>query len=167
MQFLIAAYGIIKVLLRFEVKAEKSFSVGYALNAFTEIAGLGKMRSLLTWPFQTARNAPQNPRKLQTFSLMTIQLEESGIITFERAAVSISATEAKKLTKAAERLQKENKRLKAQLSVQQELVSKREEEIDALREQLEIERGKAFLKVLSIVMRKLVCRLWLNEVSRQ
>lgn len=31
------------------------------------------MRSLLTWPFQTARNAPQNPRKLQTFSLMTIQ----------------------------------------------------------------------------------------------
>ena len=43
MQFLIAAYGIIKVLLRFEVKAEKSMSVGYALNAFTEIAGLGKM----------------------------------------------------------------------------------------------------------------------------
>ena len=74
------------------------------------------------------------------------ELEESGIITVERAAVSISATEAKKLTKAAERLQKENKRLKAQLSAQQELVSNREEEIDALKKQLEIEHGKSFLK---------------------
>ncbi len=73
-------------------------------------------------------------------------LEESGIITVERTTVSISATEAKKLTKATERLQKENKRLKAQLSAQQELVSNREEEIDALKKQLEIERGKAFLK---------------------
>lgn len=60
-------------------------------------------------------------------------LEESGIITVERTTVSISATEAKKLTKATERLQKENKRLKAQLSAQQELVSNREEEIDALK----------------------------------
>ena len=73
-------------------------------------------------------------------------MEESGVITVERATVSISATEAKKLIKATERLQKENKRLKAQLSVQQELVSNREEEIDALKKQLEIERGKAFLK---------------------
>lgn len=73
-------------------------------------------------------------------------LEECGVITVERATVSISATEAKKLIKATERLQKENKRLKAQLSVQQELVSNREEEIDALKKQLEIERGKAFLK---------------------
>ena len=36
--------------------------------------------------------------------------------------------------------------LRIALTIKQELVSKREEEIDALKEQLEIERGKAFLK---------------------
>ena len=80
-------------------------------------------------------------------SLYINELENAGIIEKERGTpASLTDAEAKRLTKTVTKLENELRRLKEQVKRQAKELKSKDEEIAALQEQLQVERGKTFLK---------------------
>lgn len=75
------------------------------------------------------------------------ELEQAGVIVKERGnSAGLTAAEAKVLRKKIATLEKENNRLKENVAAFEKTITERDKKIANLNEQLEIERGNAFLK---------------------